>query len=156
MLFIDRFEQLPDGRSLIGTRGVSRFQVIERSMLDGYNTALIRPYDEDTEGFPGSTAFHQEALALHRGAQTFLSKLRQANSSGVEQLEHQFGALPDVDSAQFDAHMSFYAAQMIGQFSRGTDDADLVFLQPENERWQKLLRQCGNFPPFCRSAASSF
>merc|ERR1739841_138435 len=145
MLFIDRFEQLPDGRSLIGTRGVSRFQVIERSMLDGYSTALIRPFDEDTEGFPGSTAFHEEALALHRGAQSFLGKVRIAGPSGLEQLEHALGALPDVDSGQFDAHMSFYAAQLMAQFCHGGDDADLVFHQPEHERWQKLLYACKKF-----------
>merc|ERR1719151_400559 len=70
MLYIDRFEQLPDGRSMVGTKGVMRFFVLNRSELDGYSTALIRPYEEDTQGYPTSEEFHAEALALHRGAQT--------------------------------------------------------------------------------------
>lgn len=36
LLHIDRFELLPDGRSLIEARGVSRFKVLEWEMLDGY------------------------------------------------------------------------------------------------------------------------
>jgi len=148
MLFIDRFEQLPDGRSLVGTKGVSRFHVIERNVLDGYNTALIRPYEEDTEGFPGSAAFHNQAVALNRGAQVLLQKIEQMGA--IENFEHQLGLLPDVDSPQFDAHMSFYAAQVLQCLSVpiSGDLADLIFLQPESERWRQLLQQCNLIPQF--------
>merc|ERR1719174_2267945 len=74
MLYIDRFEQLPDGRSLVGTRGVSRFSVVKRDMLDGYSIALIHPFDEDAQGYPQSQGFHREALALHRGISSILSQ----------------------------------------------------------------------------------
>mmetsp|Transcript_22380 Transcript_22380/g.35500 ORF Transcript_22380/g.35500 Transcript_22380/m.35500 type:complete len:640 (+) Transcript_22380:47-1966(+) len=139
MLFIDRFEQLADGRSLVGTKGVSRFTVVERGELDGYSTALIRPFEEDVEGFPESSNFHDKALVLHRGARALLNKM-QAQGVDVEKIEHQMGSFPDVESPQFDAHMSFYAAMMLQMF--GIDRPDLVFLQPEKERWQSLLDVC--------------
>merc|ERR1719334_352979 len=70
MLFIDRFEQLPDGRSMVGTRGVSRFSVVERGVLDGYATALIQPYEEDAQGFPLSNDFGAARSPLPRSRST--------------------------------------------------------------------------------------
>lgn len=145
MLFIDRFEQLPDGRSFIGTKGVSRFSVIDRGELDGYSTALIRPFEEDMQGFPESANFHNEALALHRGAQSLLSTMQQKGGRGVaEQFERQLGTLPDANSPQFDAHMSFYAAQLLQTMGVVDDEetlADLTFMQPERDRWELLLQR---------------
>lgn len=47
VLFINSVEYTPDGRSLITTTGERRFNVIGRSMRDGYNCARIRfVYDE--------------------------------------------------------------------------------------------------------------
>jgi hypothetical protein len=143
MLFIDRFEQLPDGRSLVGTKGVSRFSVVDRGMLDGYNTALIRPFGEDVKGFPESANFHSEALVLHRGAKATLDKM-QAMGMDVAKIQHQMGSFPDAESPQFDAHMSFYAAMMLQIF--GLDRPDLVFLQPEKDRWKSLLEVCSKTP----------
>lgn len=45
-LHIDRIEMLPDGRSLIETRGVYRFKVLEGDMLDGYCTGRIQRIDD--------------------------------------------------------------------------------------------------------------
>ena len=42
MLYINTVEHTADGRSLITTTGEKRFQVVERSGCDGYNTAKIR------------------------------------------------------------------------------------------------------------------
>merc|ERR1712194_718615 len=97
MLYIDRFEQLADGRSLVGTKGISRFSVIERGELDGYSTALIRPFTEDAQGFPASADFGLEAKALRAGVESLLNviSLKGAQGRGMkEQLEHQLGALP--------------------------------------------------------------
>lgn len=148
MLFIDRFEQLPDGRSMVGTKGVSRFSVVERGTLDGYSTALIRPYEEDAQGFPESTKFHREALALHRGACALFSFLQRSQPHVTGKIEHQLGPLPDVDSPQFDAHMSFYAAQILQTLTGCEDAEELVFAQPEERRWQLLLKECAEFKPF--------
>ena len=47
MLFINSVEYTPDGRSLITTTGERRFNVVGRSMRDGYNCARIKfVYDE--------------------------------------------------------------------------------------------------------------
>jgi Lon protease-like protein len=45
-LHIDRIEMLPDGRSLIETRGIYRFKVLEGSILDGYCTGRIQRIDD--------------------------------------------------------------------------------------------------------------
>lgn len=146
MLFIDRFEQLPDGRSLVGTKGLSRFSVINRGTLDGYSTALIRPFEEDAQGFPSSKAFHTEALALLEGVQKMHCAIQ---PDALERLEHQLGPLPSPDSPHFDAHVGFYAVQFLSSIGAMDSEAsDLVFLQPESERWQKLLQRCANFGPF--------
>ena len=42
VLYINTVEHTADGRSLITTTGEKRFQVVERSGCDGYNTAKIR------------------------------------------------------------------------------------------------------------------
>jgi len=149
MLFIDRFEQLPDGRSMIGTKGVSRFTVLERSTLDGYSTALIRTFHEDAQGFPTSARFHADALALHTGARTILGGLQRNRPQMMTSIEHQLGSLPEIESPQFDAHMSFYIAQMLQVFNANQemDASDLVFAQPEERRWQLLLDACSQFQP---------
>jgi Lon protease-like protein len=46
VLHIDRVEMLPDGRSLIETRGVYRFSVLEGGVLDGYCTGRIQRVDD--------------------------------------------------------------------------------------------------------------
>jgi Lon protease-like protein len=45
-LHIDRIEMLPDGRSLIETRGAYRFKVLEGGVLDGYCTGRIQRIDD--------------------------------------------------------------------------------------------------------------
>ena len=46
LLHIDRIEMLPDGRSLIESRGMSRFRVLEASMLDGYNIGRVQRIED--------------------------------------------------------------------------------------------------------------
>ncbi|KIX02820.1 uncharacterized protein Z518_08763 [Rhinocladiella mackenziei CBS 650.93] len=46
VLFIERIEMLPDGRSLIGTRGQMKFRVVETSMLDGYLIGQVQRVDD--------------------------------------------------------------------------------------------------------------
>ncbi len=41
ILEIRHIEYLPDGRSILDTRGSRRFKVLERAMRDGYNTAKV-------------------------------------------------------------------------------------------------------------------
>lgn len=45
-LHVDRIEMLPDGRSLIETRGAYRFKVLQGGMLDGYCTGRIQRIDD--------------------------------------------------------------------------------------------------------------
>lgn len=46
ILHIDRIEMLPDGRSLIESRGMSRFKVLDYTMLDGYNVGRIQRIED--------------------------------------------------------------------------------------------------------------
>lgn len=149
MLFIDRFEQLPDGRSMIGTKGVSRFWVLKRGTQDGYATALIRPFEEDSQGFPTSDAFRDEALRIHMALEAFGEVSRTRNTGVLDELEHHLGPLPDIHSAQFVAHIGFYAAQFLNTLFRShwAVGPELVFMQPEKQRWQALLRAFSSIQP---------
>ncbi|KIW91573.1 uncharacterized protein Z519_07540 [Cladophialophora bantiana CBS 173.52] len=46
VLFIERIEMLADGRSLLETRGLYKFRVVETGMLDGYLTGRIQRFDD--------------------------------------------------------------------------------------------------------------
>jgi Lon protease-like protein len=46
VLFIDRVEILPDGRSLLETRGLYKFRTLETAMLDGYLTGRVQRVDD--------------------------------------------------------------------------------------------------------------
>jgi ATP-dependent protease La (LON) substrate-binding domain/Zinc finger, C3HC4 type (RING finger) len=46
LLQIERVEMFPDGRSLIETKGVSRFRVLETSIRDGYYVGRIQRIDD--------------------------------------------------------------------------------------------------------------
>lgn len=46
VLFIERIEILPDGRSLIETRGLYRFRVVSTSMVDGYLVGQVQRIDD--------------------------------------------------------------------------------------------------------------
>lgn len=46
LLHIERIELFPDGRSLIETKGISRFRVLEYSMRDGYTVGRIQRIDD--------------------------------------------------------------------------------------------------------------
>lgn len=146
MLFIDRFEQLPDGRSMVGTKGVSRFWVLKRGTQDGYATALIRPFEEDAQGFPSADEFRSEALQMREAVERVLDahgmKEKWMRDRMEQQLEHQFGPLPGPHTAQFAAHMSFYFAQFLNMMLEGHPmvTPKLIFQQPEKERWQTLVR----------------
>lgn len=46
VLMIDRFELLPDGRSLLSAVGVSRFKIVDWGILDGYYVAKTERIDD--------------------------------------------------------------------------------------------------------------
>lgn len=46
LLIIDRFELLPDGRSLVSAVGVSRFKILDWGVLDGYYVAKTERVDD--------------------------------------------------------------------------------------------------------------
>lgn len=46
LLMIDRFELLPDGRSLVSAVGVSRFKILDWGVLDGYYVAKTERVDD--------------------------------------------------------------------------------------------------------------
>lgn len=46
MMMVERFELLPDGRSLVIATGVSRFRVMKSDMVDGYHVGHIERLDD--------------------------------------------------------------------------------------------------------------
>jgi Lon protease-like protein len=46
LLMIERYELLPDGRSLVIATGVSRFKVLEAGLLDGYHVGRVERVDD--------------------------------------------------------------------------------------------------------------
>ena len=46
LMLVDRYEPLPDGRSLVIATGVSRFKVTKADMLDGYHVGQIERFDD--------------------------------------------------------------------------------------------------------------
>ncbi|KAJ5870430.1 hypothetical protein N7455_005371 [Penicillium solitum] len=46
LLMIERYELLPDGRSLVVATGVSRFKIVDSGMLDGYYVAKTERIDD--------------------------------------------------------------------------------------------------------------
>lgn len=62
MLKISDIAYLPDGRSLINTEGVRRFQVISSEMKDGYNVAKVKWLDDEKVGSKEEEA---EIMKLH-------------------------------------------------------------------------------------------
>lgn len=46
LLMVERYELLPDGRSLVIATGISRFKVLEAGMLDGYHVAKTERVDD--------------------------------------------------------------------------------------------------------------
>jgi Lon protease-like protein len=46
LLAIERYELLPDGRSLVVATGVSRFKIVDSAMLDGYYVARTERVDD--------------------------------------------------------------------------------------------------------------
>jgi len=43
---IEHYQLLPDGRSYVQCRGISRFKVLAHDMLDGYTVARIQPFQD--------------------------------------------------------------------------------------------------------------
>lgn len=46
LMLVDRFELLPDGRSLVIATGVSRFKVVKSDMVDGYHVGQVERLDD--------------------------------------------------------------------------------------------------------------
>lgn len=46
MMMVERFELLPDGRSLVIATGISRFRVMKSDMVDGYHVGHIERLDD--------------------------------------------------------------------------------------------------------------
>ncbi|KKY14328.1 putative atp-dependent protease [Phaeomoniella chlamydospora] len=120
MLQIQSLEMLPDGRSLIETRGISRFKILETGMLDGYLVAKTQKIDdislneeENMEAIETSTAVAPadpdilpplESLStqelLHAGL-AFISKGRDASEPWLhERILAAYGQPPN-DAAVF-------------------------------------------------------
>ncbi|KAI4146488.1 MAG: hypothetical protein LQ340_005905 [Diploschistes diacapsis] len=46
LLHIENMQMLPDGRSLVETRGVSRFKIVDHDVLDGYGVGTVERVDD--------------------------------------------------------------------------------------------------------------
>lgn len=82
VLHIDRIEVLPDGRSLIETRGLYRFKVLEGGVLDGYCTGRIQRVDD----IPIAEEEAIEATETGQNSQSGLDPSAQINRMSTQQL----------------------------------------------------------------------
>jgi Lon protease-like protein len=87
LLEIIKHELLPDGRSLVDTKGVGRLRVISTESLDGYGLATCIPYDDEPIS-PESTA---EAVTVSEQIKAKLAALMTgANPQVARALEAGF------------------------------------------------------------------
>ena len=123
LLMVERYELLPDGRSLVIATGVSRFKVIESSLLDGYHVAktervddialaeeeqvestetaaatIAHPSEDDNPETPLDSMSTQDLLTLCR---TFIQYQRQAGAPWLHpRVMLAYGPAP-TDAARF-------------------------------------------------------
>eukprot|EP00188_Purpureofilum_apyrenoidigerum_P002246 Plantae.Rhodophyta-Purpureofilum_apyrenoidigerum.ctg2376.p1 GENE.Plantae.Rhodophyta-Purpureofilum_apyrenoidigerum.ctg2376~~Plantae.Rhodophyta-Purpureofilum_apyrenoidigerum.ctg2376.p1 ORF type:complete len:530 (+),score=62.97 Plantae.Rhodophyta-Purpureofilum_apyrenoidigerum.ctg2376:195-1784(+) len=144
MLHIISHIVLPDGRSMMETRGLRRFRVRERSMRDGYNIAKIEYFDDidaslgtaEPSGDPAALAEIQECA---RECHEILN-----NHWGQSLLTHMalmsFGEMPEELGPQ-----SFWLAGLSSAgFRLPLDGYDLLKMDSLRQRWTTLrdiLRQ---------------
>lgn len=136
MLEIQKLDMLPDGRSVIETLGLFRFRVLERSTLDGYNTAMVERIEDITaeqetqlertdlerlateEPLVGGTAEEQMKWSISRKSTTelmadcraFYQTLKDGHVSSwqYQRVNNTYGPLPDNP-----AEASFWFAQVL-------------------------------------------
>ena len=114
LLHIDNVQMLPDGRSLIETRGISRFRVKEHGQLDGYMTGNVErvddipwaeeeenealevmgPHPQVSSGRYGELD-HMSTTDLVKIGTDFITKMQAASAAWLhERVIHSYGPLP--------------------------------------------------------------
>ncbi|KAG8902295.1 hypothetical protein FRB99_004657 [Tulasnella sp. 403] len=108
MLEIRSVQMLPDGRSMVETRGSYRFRILEKDSLDGYTVARIAriedcPSDVDTmlehsvvlAGTPESSTSEPSIEELMDTCRDFYDQLKSGTAPWVvRQLNNAYGAMP--------------------------------------------------------------
>merc|ERR1711953_677643 len=94
MLGIRDIQFFPDGRSIVDTMGGRRFKVIERNILDGYNTAKVE-FIEDEPVLPEHL---QELTQLHDDTlQQTKDWFENSGENRRKSIIDHYGKLPDLD-----------------------------------------------------------
>jgi len=94
MLEIRDIQFFPDGRSIVDTMGGRRFKVIERNILDGYNTAKVE-FIEDEPVLPEHL---QELTQLHDDTlQQTKDWFENSGENRRKSIIDHYGKLPDLD-----------------------------------------------------------
>ncbi|KAL2004408.1 hypothetical protein VTN02DRAFT_19 [Thermoascus thermophilus] len=85
LLIIDRFELLPDGRSLVSAVGVSRFKILDWGVLDGYYVAKTERVDDISLADEENLESRETAAPINTS--TFSSGPEENNSSAAVPLD---------------------------------------------------------------------
>ena len=122
LLHVEHIQLLPDGRSIIETRGVSRFRVMEHGMLDGYVVGRTERVDDishaeeealemsevsvgasaENEGQDSTSALSNlPTIELLRIGIDFIARMRASSAPWLDSnLVDSYGPMPE-DPAQF-------------------------------------------------------
>lgn len=84
LLMIDRYELLPDGRSLLSTIGLTKFRVVEWGVLDGYYIAKTERVDDIPLAEEESLEARERAVA---GTMTMIHTTQEGDEATVVPLE---------------------------------------------------------------------
>merc|ERR1711874_677787 len=94
MLEIRDIQFFPDGRSIVDTMGGRRFKVVERNIMDGYNTAKVE-FIEDEPVLPEHL---QELNQLHNDTlQQTKDWFENSGEKRRKSIIDHYGKLPDLD-----------------------------------------------------------
>ena len=95
MLEIRDIQFFPDGRSIVDTMGGRRFKVVERNILDGYNTAKVEFLEDDkvanNEELEELKTLHDETL---QHTKDWMEGMSQGQRKSI--VDH-YGVLPETE-----------------------------------------------------------
>lgn len=90
LLQIQSLEMLPDGRSLIETKGVSRFRILETGQLDGYIVGRVERVEDVSLNDEENTEAQETSLAVTQTDSNEPPPLASLSTQQLLQLGHDF------------------------------------------------------------------
>eukprot|EP01102_Stenamoeba_stenopodia_P018913 TRINITY_DN7016_c0_g1_i2.p1 TRINITY_DN7016_c0_g1~~TRINITY_DN7016_c0_g1_i2.p1 ORF type:complete len:246 (+),score=33.77 TRINITY_DN7016_c0_g1_i2:152-889(+) len=110
---IDHHVRLPDGRSLVSTRGGQRFELLDTWEQDGYKLGRVRYLDEKDQEDSGTEEVDEDKKKMIEKKADLFTQAKEAVQakigSALTDIQEKFGQMP-VDDAQ---SFSFWLASLL-------------------------------------------